>query len=47
MNLLKIIKNNLFIQNYFASIVSLIHHYLEFSLAKYLAIKKAMFFVFQ
>jgi len=43
MNLLKIIKNNLFIQNFFASIVSLIHPYLELSLAKYLAIKKAMF----
>ena len=43
MDLLKIIKNNLFIQNFIASIVSLIPPYLEFSLAKYLAIKKAMY----
>ena len=43
MNLLKLIKNNLFIQNLAASVVSLIPHYLEFSVAKYQAIKKAMF----
>ena len=43
MNLLKIIKENLFIQNFVASIVSLIPPYLEFSVAKYLAIKKAMY----
>ena len=43
MDLLKFIKNNLFIQNFMASIVSFIPPYLEFSLAKYLAIKKAMF----
>ena len=43
MNLLKLIKNNLFIQNLAASIVSLIPPYLEFSIAKYQAIKKAMF----
>ena len=43
MNLLKLIKNNLFIQNLAASIVSLIPPYLEFSVAKYQAIKKAMF----
>ena len=42
MNLLNIIKNNLFIQNLAASIVSLIPAYLEFSVSKYLAIKKAM-----
>jgi hypothetical protein len=42
MNLLNIIKNNLFIQNLAASIVSLIPAYLEFSISKYLAIKKAM-----
>jgi len=42
MNLLNIIKNNLFIQNLTASIVSLIPAYLEFSVSKYLAIKKAM-----
>ena len=41
MNLLNIIKNNLFIQNLVASIVSLIPAYLEFSVSKYLAIKKA------
>ena len=41
MNLLNIIKNNLFIQNLAASIVSLIPAYLEFSVSKYLAIKKA------
>tara|TARA_Y100000590_G_scaffold294822_1_gene332248 strand:- start:1104 stop:1817 length:714 start_codon:yes stop_codon:yes gene_type:complete len=43
MNLLKIIKNNLFIQNFVSSIVSLIPAYLEFSLGKYQAIKKAMY----
>ena len=42
MKLLNIIKNNLFIQNFVASIVSLIPPYFEFSVAKYLAIKKAM-----
>ena len=42
MNLLNIIKNNLFIQNFVGSIVSLIPAYFEFSIAKYLAIKKAM-----
>ena len=43
MNLLKLIKNNLFIQNFVANIVSLVPSYLEFSVAKYLAIKKAMY----
>ena len=43
MNLLRLIKNNLFIQNLVASIVSLIPPYLEFGVAKYQAIKKAMF----
>ena len=43
MNLLKLIKNNLFIQNFVASIVSLAPPYLEFTAAKYLAIKKAMY----
>ena len=43
MNLLKVIKNNLFIQNLVASVVSLIPPYLEFSIGKYLAIKKAMY----
>ena len=43
MNLLKIIKNNLFIQNLVASLVSAIPPYLEFSIGKYLAIKKALY----
>ena len=43
MSLLKLIKNNLFIQNFVANIVSLVPPYLEFSIAKYLAIKKAMY----
>ena len=43
MDLLKIIKNNLFIQNFAASIISSIPPYLEFSVSKYLAIKKAMY----
>lgn len=43
MNLLKIIKNNLFIQNFVATVVSLVPPYLEFSVAKYQAIKKAMY----
>ena len=36
-------QNNLFIQNFVASIVSIVPPYLEFSVAKYQAIKKAMF----
>ena len=47
MNLLKIIKKNLFIQNFVASLVSLIPPYLEFSVGKYQAIKKAMFITAQ
>ena len=43
MDLLKFIKNNLFIQNLVANIVSLLPPYLEFSVAKYQAIKKAMY----
>jgi len=43
MSLLKFIKNNLFIQNFVASVVSFIPPYLEFGVAKYLAIKKALF----
>lgn len=43
MNLLKIIKRFLFIQNFFASLVSKFPAYLEFSLGKYLGIKKAMY----
>ena len=42
-NLLSIIKNNLFIQNFFSSLIVLIHPYLENTLSKYTAIKKAMF----
>ncbi len=37
MNLLKLIKNNLFVQNFVASIVSIVPPYLEFTAAKYLA----------
>ena len=47
MNLLSLIKNNLFIQNFVASIVSIVPPYLEFSVAKYQAIKKAMFITAQ
>ena len=43
MNLLNIIKNNLFIQNIIASIISIIPPYLEFSVGKYFAIKKALY----
>ena len=43
MNLLKIIKKFLFIQNFFAWLVSKFPAYLEFSLGKYLGIKKAMY----
>ncbi len=42
MSLINIIKNNLIIQNIASTIISLIPPYLHFSLAKYLAIKKAM-----
>ena len=43
MSLLNFIKNNLFIQNFFATFISKIPPYLEFSVGKYLAIKKAMY----
>ena len=43
MNLLSFIKNNLFIQNFFSSFIVLIHPFLENTLSKYTAIKKAMF----
>ncbi len=43
MNLLKIIKKFLFIQNITASIVAKFPPYLEFTLGKYLAIKKALY----
>ncbi len=43
MKLLNIIKNNLFIQNFFGSLVSLVPPYLEFSIGKYLGIKKAFY----
>ena len=41
MNLINIIKNNLIIQNLASSIISIIPPYLHFTLAKYLALKKA------
>jgi len=40
--LLNIVKNSLFIQNFVGYIVSLVPAYLEFTVAKYSAIKKAM-----
>ena len=43
MNLLNIIKNNLFIQNFVSTLVSFLPPYLEFTVSKYLAIKKAMY----
>ena len=43
MDLLKHIKNNLFIQNFATNIISLFSPYLEFSVAKYSAIRKAMY----
>ena len=43
MDLLKFIKKNLFIQNFVASIFSLLPPYLENSIAKYSAIKKAFY----
>ena len=43
MNLLKIIKNNLFIQNFVSTLVSFLPPYLEFTVSKYSAIKKAMY----
>ncbi len=43
MKLLYILKNNLFIQNFFSSLVVLMHPFLENTLSKYTAIKKAMF----
>lgn len=42
-NLLNLIKNNLFIQNFFSSFIASLHPYLENTLSKYTAIKKAMF----
>jgi len=47
MNLLKLIKKNLFIQNFVANIVSLVPSYLEFTVGKYLAIKKALYITAQ
>lgn len=43
MNLLSFIKNNLFIQNFFSSLIAVIHPFLENTLSKYTAIKKAMY----
>lgn len=43
MKLLKIIKNNLFIQNFFSTIVAWYPEFLHFTLDKYLAIKKAFY----
>ena len=43
MDLLKFLKNNLFVQNLAGNIISFIPPYLELSISKYLAIKKALF----
>lgn len=43
MKLLNFIKNNLFIQNFFSSLVSWYPEFLHFSLDKYFAIKKALY----
>ena len=43
MDLLKIIKKNLFTQNFVASVVSLISPCLEFGISKYLVIKRTMY----
>ena len=43
MNLLKFIKNNLFVQNLVGNIISYIPPYLDFTIAKYFAIKKALY----
>ena len=43
MKLINIIKNNLFIQNFFGSLISFIPPYLEFSIGKYLGLKKAFY----
>ncbi len=43
MKLVNFIKNNLFLQNFAASIVSYIHPFIEVNVAKYMAIKKAMY----
>lgn len=43
MKLLNFLKNNLFIQNFVASVISFISPYLENTIAKYLAIKKAFY----
>lgn len=43
MNILNIIKNNLFIQNFFLKFVLILHPYLELTISKYLAIRKALY----
>ncbi len=43
MNLIKLIKKNLFIQNIVSKVFSYVPAYLEFTLGKYQAIKKAMY----
>ena len=43
MNILNIIKNNLFIQNFFSNLVLLLHPYLDLTISKYLAIRKALY----
>lgn len=43
MNLLKFIKNNLFIQNFFSNLIAWYPEFLHFTINKYLAVKKAMY----
>ena len=47
MNILKIIIKNLFIQNFVSSLVALIHPYLEGTISKYSAIRRAFYITAQ
>lgn len=44
MNIIKIIVNNLFIQNFVSSIVALIHPYIGGTISKYSAIRKVFLY---
>ena len=46
MNLIKFLKNNLFIQNFFSSLLSLTHPFFENVAGKFSAIRKAMFMIY-
>ena len=47
MNIIKIIVNNLFIQNFVSSIVALIHPYIGGTISKYSAIRKVFYITAQ